>query len=83
MSDGLTPKQKLRNHITDFHRHPGVAISRMTLKELQVFHRGQHHRYGADHIHAGPNTGPRQRPPGWSTGENMIPPAWKDEDSNG
>jgi hypothetical protein len=69
----VTTKQTLRRHIEDMHRRPHGAISHMTLAELQRFHRGQHHRYATDHSHAGANLGPGQRPPGWSTGEDVVP----------
>lgn len=69
----MTPKEALRQHVVDMHRRPPGALSRYTMAELQRFHREQHHRYGTDHGHAGPNRGPSQRPPGWSTGLDVVP----------
>jgi hypothetical protein len=66
----VTPKQLLVQHIADFHRRPPGG---MTYRELGAWHAGQHHRYSTDHHHAGSNTGPMDRPPGWKTGTDMAP----------
>jgi hypothetical protein len=66
------PKQRLRQHIVDHHRRPHGAIGAYTMAELQRFHREQHHHFLVGHAHAGVNAGPSRRPPGWSTGDDMI-----------
>ena len=44
----------------------------MTLLNLKAWHSGQHHRFALSHYHAGPNTGPGDRPRGWYTGEDAV-----------
>lgn len=70
----LTPKQKLETHIFALHKRPP---SGMTLKELQAWHAGQHHKFWTDHYHDGVNLGPDQRPSGWKTGEGAVPKSGK------
>lgn len=67
----MTPKQRLAAHMAE--RHSRVELpNRATFADLQRVHGRQHHRYHCDHYHAGPNTGPSQRPDGWYTGEDAV-----------
>jgi len=64
-----TPKQVLRSHIvSDHHRQPAKS---WTMKQLADWHAHTHHQYVWEHYHAGSNTGPNDRPPGWKTGEDV------------
>lgn len=66
----MTPKQRLKEHIATSH---GKLIPKhWTLKEIQRWHAHEHHQFVTNHVHAGPNRGPDQRPPGWLTGEDAI-----------
>jgi hypothetical protein len=65
-----TPKQILASHIRNDHRRRPAKS--MTFAELQRWHVAQHHRYAVNHFHAGPNH-PDERPPGWYTGEDVVP----------
>lgn len=75
----MTPKQRLVDHIRDHHAGHAAAIAgaieagRISYKELGEKHAGWHHRYRCSHAHAGENLGSGHRPPGWRTGEDVIP----------
>lgn len=68
----MTPKQTLVAHLDAFHKSMHRTKS-MTLAQLQKAHARSHHRYAQNHYHAGPNTGPDNRPKGWKTGEAAVP----------
>lgn len=67
----MSAKQILLVHIRLEHRRQPSA--RLTLAELQYWHRNEHHRYFCNHYHEGSNTGPGDRPVGWYTGEGAVP----------
>ena len=67
----MTARKRLLTHIYSEHYHqPRGGLS---FAQLGRWHSDQHHRYVIAHDHAGPNTGPNDRPPGWKTGEGSIP----------
>lgn len=59
----------LRRHMREL--HPTVSRPRSNA-DLVREHRNQHHRYQLNHSHAGANTGPGDRPVGWTTGEDVV-----------
>lgn len=59
----------LREHMLAMHPH--MKIPRPNA-DLALAHSIQHHRYAPNHYHEGPNAGPDQRPPGWTTGEGAV-----------
>lgn len=71
-----TPKQILAAHLASDHgNHVSVKatnLDRRTYGALQKLHGNLHHRFRCNHIHAGENYGPDNRPPGWKTGEGAI-----------
>ena len=77
-----TDKQRLRAHIEAEHggfgvrqgdRFRGYPLLSWTLQQLGTWHARQHHRLSTSHYHAGPNTGPGDRPRGWWTGADARP----------
>lgn len=70
----MTPKQVLLAHIQEHHTTQANRSlkRRPTLADLKRWHSRQHHRVWTNHYHAGPNTGPSERPPGWFTGEDVV-----------
>lgn len=69
-----TPKQILKAHVREHHRRlAGLpTFERWTHRALMTAHRTDHHHYRTSHTHAGSNTGPGDRPPGWATGEDVV-----------
>lgn len=71
-----TPKQTLFEHITTMHvtqaARSRVQRHQWTFTEMSRWHANQHHRLTPNHIHAGPNTGPDDRPIGWYTGQDAV-----------
>lgn len=73
MSDKqATPKQALLAHIDAMHRRK-LPRKRMSYQELGQWHAAQHHHYLNNHVHAGVNLGPDNRPAGWRTGADVVP----------
>jgi hypothetical protein len=74
-----TPKETLRKHIEDMHRRPHEAIGRLTVAELQAFHRQQHRDSIVDHGHGGEIVGVMfAHPAGWDTGADVVTAAYED-----
>ena len=62
----------LRKHMREMHHNLRLPRSNADLLKL---HRREHHHFATNHIHnpGWPNTGPDNRPPGWTTGEDAVP----------
>lgn len=53
--------------------HPGIDTERRPLHVLVREHQDSHYRgWRMGHYHEGVNLGPRNRPPGWRTGEGAV-----------
>ena len=59
----------LRKHMKEL--HPNAKLPRSNADLIRE-HKRQHHQLSPNHIHAGVNLGPDQRPPGWTTGEDVV-----------
>jgi hypothetical protein len=59
----------LRQHMREL--HPNAPLPRSN-DDLIREHMRQHWRFRTSHIHAGANLGPGDRPPGWTTGEDVV-----------
>lgn len=60
---------QLRRHLRE--RHGVVKVPRATAAAERL-HGIRHHQYTPNHRHAGPNSGPGDRPPGWKTGGDVV-----------
>lgn len=70
----MTPKQILKAHMRAHHkRQAGLpSFERASLSALVTAHKRDHHARVCDHIHGGSNTGPHDRPAGWTTGQDVL-----------
>lgn len=69
MGRDMTDKQRLIAHLEEHHR---LIPRTKTFTEMGKLHAMEHHERWCDHIHAGANLGPNDRPPGWRTGEGVV-----------
>jgi hypothetical protein len=61
----------LASHLAERHQSLTVRTS-WTAGQLAQAHAEAHHRNTPNHLHAGINTGPNDRPIGWYTGLDVI-----------
>jgi hypothetical protein len=67
----VSDSKVLRQHVIDMHGEH-IRVYRRKTVDIARDHAERHYRYAPNHYHAGPNTGPSNRPPGWYTGEDAV-----------
>jgi hypothetical protein len=63
----------LRGHVQQYHSRMVKSGLPRSNHDLAKAHAQEHHRFGShSHRHEGVNLGPNQRPPGWTTGGDVV-----------
>jgi hypothetical protein len=64
------PEPDLREHCREF--HPRIVLRGQADATVARKHGGEHHQYGSQSHHHGPNAGPHARPRGWRDGSGVV-----------